>query len=396
MFQQIEPAQQDPILGLTEAFKNDQRPNKINLGVGIYQDAHGQTPTLPSVKAAAERVAAGMDSLAYRPMTGLASYNAAVQRLLLGDGHEATTSRRARTAQTPGGSGALRVVGDFLANSLPGVTVWISDPTWPNHAGIFSAAKVSLAKYPYFDKTHSRLAISEMLSALNEIPSGDAVLLHGCCHNPSGVDPTPEQWQEIAEVVVGRKLLPIVDFAYQGFGDGLHEDAIGLRALLQPEVEMIICSSFSKNFGLYSERTGAVTFISKQADIADRVESQVKRAIRANYSNPPSFGARVVATILDDASLRQQWEGELAEMRDRINGMRRLLSERLKAKGVPGDYSFITRQRGMFSFSGLTKEQVLRLREEFAIYVVDSGLINVAGLTEENVDRVVEAVAAVV
>ena len=396
MFQQIEPAQQDPILGLTEAFKNDQRPNKINLGVGIYQDAHGQTPTLPSVKAAAERVAAGMDSLAYRPMTGLASYNAAVQRLLLGEGHEATTSRRARTAQTPGGSGALRVVGDFLANSLPGVTVWISDPTWPNHAGIFSAAKVSLAKYPYFDKTHSRLAISEMLSALNEIPSGDAVLLHGCCHNPSGVDPTPEQWQEIAEVVVGRKLLPIVDFAYQGFGDGLHEDAIGLRALLQPEVEMIICSSFSKNFGLYSERTGAVTFISKQADIADRVESQVKRAIRANYSNPPSFGARVVATILDDASLRQQWEGELAEMRDRINGMRRLLSERLKAKGVPGDYSFITRQRGMFSFSGLTKEQVLRLREEFAIYVVDSGRINVAGLTEENVDRVVEAVAAVV
>lgn len=396
MFHHVEPAQQDPILGLTEAFKNDPRPDKINLGVGVYQDSSGQTPVLPSVLKAAQQVVGGLNSLSYLPMTGLASYNAAVQKLLLGDGHEATTSRRARTAQTPGGSGALRVVGDFLAHSLPGVTVWISDPTWPNHAGIFSAAKVSLAKYPYFDKAHNRLATSEMLSALNEIPSGDAVLLHGCCHNPSGVDPTPEQWHEIAEVVVGRKLLPIIDFAYQGFGDGLHEDAAGLRALLQPGVEMVVCSSFSKNFGLYSERTGAVTFISQDSDTADRVESQVKRAIRANYSNPPSFGARLVATILENPALRSEWEQDLAQMRDRINGMRQLLVDRLQAKGVPGDYSFITRQRGMFSFSGLSKEQVHRLRDEFAIYVVDSGRINVAGLTEENVDRVVEGIAAVV
>lgn len=396
MFESIQPAPADPILGLTEAFRADSNPAKINLGVGVYQDSSGKTPALACVTKASERLAREGASSSYLPIPGLAEYTAAVQHLAFGDDHEAITSSRAVTAQTPGGTGALRVVGDFLAHNLPGTTLWITDPTWANHPNIFTAAGVSLSKFPYFDKATNSLALADMLEAIGKIPAGDALLLHGCCHNPTGADPTPEQWEQIAEAVYAQKLLPVLDFAYQGFGDGIDQDAAGLRAMARSGKEMIVCSSFSKNFGLYCERVGAATFLCANAERAKVVGSQVKRTIRANYSNPPAYGARLVATVLGDSDLTHQWHIELTAMRDRINGMRSLLVDKLKEKGVPGDFSFIARQRGMFSFSGLTKDHVHTLRERYSIYIVDSGRINVAGITESNVDRLTEAIAEVV
>ncbi|MCO6045766.1 aspartate/tyrosine/aromatic aminotransferase [Aeoliella sp. ICT_H6.2] len=396
MFESIQPAPADPILGLTEAFKADPNPQKINLGVGVYQDSTGKTPALSCVRKAGELLARSDAGSSYLPIPGLAEYTSAVQQLAFGSAHEVVTSGRAFSAQTPGGTGALRVVGDFLAANMPGTTLWVTDPTWANHANIFSAAGVSLAKFPYFDKANNSLALADMLDALQKIPAGDAVLLHGCCHNPTGVDPTQEQWEKIADVLYAQQLLPVLDFAYQGFGDGIDEDAVGLRTVARQGEEFILCSSFSKNFGLYNQRVGAATFVATDAERANVVGSQVKRAIRANYSNPPAHGARLVAAVLGDDDLRSEWHTELTAMRNRINGMRSLLVDKLAEKSVPGDYSFIKAQRGMFSFSGLTKEQVLALRERHAIYIVDSGRINVAGITESNVDRLTEAIADVV
>ncbi|MGI9458056.1 MAG: aromatic amino acid transaminase, partial [Aeoliella sp.] len=356
----------------------------------------GETPPLGTVAQAARRLAKAGGSLSYLPIPGLPEYTAAVQKLMFGTGHEVVTTGRARTAQSPGGTGALRVTADFLAQNFPHAAIWLTDPTWANHPGVFKAAGVQGEKFPYFDKQSGGLAFVEMLEALGKIPAGDAVLLHGCCHNPTGADPTINQWEQIAEVVYDRGLLPILDFAYQGFADGIEEDAAGLREMARLGKEMIVCNSFSKNFGVYCERVGAVTFVAADADQAAVVESQVKRSIRANYSNPPAHGARLVAMILEDKELRSEWEGEVAAMRDRINGMRALLVEKLAEKGVPGDYSFIQRQRGMFSFSGLTKKQVHALRDQYAIYIVDSGRINVAGINEMNVDRLTEAIAEVV
>ncbi len=396
MFQTIELAPRDPILGLTEAFKADRNPEKINLGVGVYQDASGKTPPLGTVAEAAKRLAEANGSLSYLPIPGLAEYTLAVQQLLFATDHEVLATGRAKTAQTPGGTGALRVTGDFLKQNFPNATVWVTDPTWANHPGVFQAAGVRVEKFPYFDRQSNGIAIEEMLEAIGKMPAGDAVLLHGCCHNPTGADPTADQWQQIADAVYGQGLLPIVDFAYQGFATGIEEDAAGLRAMVRPGEEMIVCSSFSKNFGLYCERVGAVTLVVADADQAAVVESQVKRVIRTNYSNPPAHGARLVAMILGDDTLRDQWQEEVATMRDRINGMRALLVEKLTEKGLPGDYSFIQKQRGMFSFSGLTKDQVHALRKKHAIYIVDSGRINVAGINERNVDRLTQAMADVV
>lgn len=396
MFEKIEPAPQDPILGLTEAFRADSSPHKINLGVGVYQDSSGKTPALAAVQQATEQLAAAGARSSYLPIPGLAEYTAAVQRLAFGADHEVLASGRAMTAQTPGGTGALRVVGDFLAKNLPGATLWMSDPTWANHPNVFTAAGVSLAKYPYFDKQSNALSLADMLDTIGKIPAGDAVLLHGCCHNPTGVDPTPEEWEMIADKVYAQGLLPILDFAYQGFGDGVEQDAAGLRAMARPGEELIVCSSFSKNFGLYCQRVGAATFVSADSQRSDVVGSQVKRTIRANYSNPPAHGAQLVATIVDDDNLRKTWLNELDHMRERINGMRSLLVEKLAEKSAGGNYGFIAEQRGMFSFSGLSKEQVHKLRDQYSIYIVDSGRINVAGITESNVDRLTEAIAAVV
>ena len=396
MFESIEAAPVDPILGLTDAFKAETRPGKINLGVGVYQDEKGVTPVLPSVVEATRRVTSTEKTKSYLPIPGAPEYGAAVQLLMLGSGHEVLVSDRASTSHTPGGTGALRVVGDFLRNNFPAATIWMTDPTWANHPAIFASAGVKTGVLPYFDAKTNGLAFDAFLGALKKLPAGDAVLLHGCCHNPTGIDPTVEQWRQIAAVLAERKVLPVLDFAYQGFGDGVEQDAAGLREFCTPGAELIVCSSFSKNFGLYRERVGGVTFIAKDADRRGVVQSQVNRVIRTIYSNPPAHGAALVTTILADADLKKQWLGELEHMRNRINGMRTQLVSALKEHGVPGDYSFIERQRGMFSFSGLAKANVDRLRDEFAIYVVGSGRINVAGLTPSNIDRVAECIRAVV
>ncbi len=396
MLETVQAAPPDAILGLTAAFKEDARPEKINLSVGVYQDENGRTPTLASVTAAEQRLAAAASVKSYLPIPGAPEYGDIVRQLAFGAEHEVVQSARAATAHTPGGTGALRVAGDFLTANFPNLTLWMSEPTWPNHPNIFTAAGVPLKSYPYFDKATNALNFDAMLAAINEIPSGDAILLHGCCHNPTGIDPTPEQWEQIADAVYGRGVLPILDFAYQGFADGIEDDAVGLRAFARPGAELLVCSSFSKNFGLYRERVGALTIVCPQADQVKAIQSQMNKVIRCNYSNPPAHGAAIVNTILRDSELHSQWEGEVATMRDRINGMRQQLVDSLVEKQVPGDYSFITAQRGMFSFSGLTKDQVETLRTEHAIYIVGSGRINVAGLTPSNVDHVAEAISQVV
>jgi aspartate/tyrosine/aromatic aminotransferase len=394
VFETLSVAPPDPILGLTDAFNRDERPGKINLGVGIYQDASGRTPILECVKRAEGRLLQTEKSKEYLGIAGSPAYGAEVAKLLFGE-HEVIRMRRSATAQTPGGTGALRVAADFLKATLPAATVWLSEPTWPNHPSIFRWAGLATATYPYFDAAKNGLATEAMLDALQKIPSGDVVLLHGCCHNPTGVDPSPGEWSQIADVVSRRGLLPIVDLAYQGFGDGLMEDVTGVAALAGAGAEFLVCSSFSKNFGLYNERVGALTIVGRDEQAAQAALSHVKQSIRANYSNPPSHGAAIVAEILTDAELRAQWEIELAAMRDRINGMRSLFVDTLARRGTGRDFSFIKRQRGMFSFSGLSKAQVERLRDEYAIYIVGSGRINVAGMTESNMARLCEAIAAV-
>jgi aspartate/tyrosine/aromatic aminotransferase len=396
MFETIQPAPADPILGLTEAFRADPNPNKINLGVGVYRDESGKTPVLESVRRAGERVLANLKSMSYLPIPGSPAYAAAVQRLMFGAAHEAVESGRVATSHTPGGTGALRVAADLIHQQFPKATVWLTQPTWPNHPQIFAAAGVPTKSYAYFDPATNALAWEQTISAIRQIPAGDVIMLHGCCHNPTGIDPTAEQWKQLAAVIHERGLLPLLDFAYQGFADGINEDAVGLRALAQPARELIVCSSFSKNFGLYCERVGALTIVAADKKGADTVQSQVKACIRANYSNPPAHGAELVTTVLGDKGLRALHVEEVAQMRNRINGMRTLLVETLKAKGVPGDFSFIARQRGMFSFSGLKPDQVETLKKKYAIYIVGSGRINVAGITTGNVGRLCEAIAEVV
>jgi aspartate/tyrosine/aromatic aminotransferase len=315
---------------------------------------------------------------------------------MFGKGHEVESSGRAATSHTPGGTGALRVAADFIHQQLPKATVWLTQPTWPNHPQIFAAAGVPTKSFPYFDAKTNSLAFDEAIAAIQKMPAGDVIMLHGCCHNPTGIDPTPAQWNKLADEVHSRGILPLLDFAYQGFAEGIDEDAIGLKTFARPGAELIVCSSFSKNFGLYCERVGALTIVAKDKPTAETVQSQVKVCIRSNYSNPPAHGAELVTTVLGDAELRKLWTQEVAQMRSRINGMRELLVKTLQAKGVPGDYSFITRQRGMFSFSGLTPPQVEALKQKYAIYIVGSGRINVAGITEQNVGPLCEAIANVV
>ena len=395
MFESLQAAPADPILGLTEAFKKDPHPGKINLGVGVYKDAQGNTPVFASVKQAEERILAAQTSKNYLAIEGAPEYGAVVQELLLGNRHEIITGQRAVTSQTPGGTGALRVAADFIHAMFPTAHIWLSDPTWANHPKVFEAAGMEVNTYPYFDAATNDLDLEAMLQTLEKIPTGDVILLHGCCHNPSGVDPNPEQWQRIATVIAARRLLPLVDFAYQGLGAGLKDDAAGLLSLCRPEAELLIASSFSKNFGLYNERVGALTLVGSSPEAAATALGHIKICVRTNYSNPPAHGAALVTAVLQDPALRSQWLGEVAAMRDRINGMRQLFVERLKGKGVERDFSFITRQRGMFSFSGLTPQQVETLRERNAIYIVGSGRINVAGMTEDNIDTLCDALAAV-
>jgi aspartate/tyrosine/aromatic aminotransferase len=396
MFERLELAPKDPILGLAESFRDDPRPGKINLAVGVYQDATGKTPILDSVRRAGKRVIERQESKAYLPIPGSPAFAAAVAKVLFGEAHEAVASGRVATSHTPGGTGALRVATDLIHQQFPKATVWLTDPTWPNHPQIMAAAGVPTKTFPYFNAAGNSLAWEAALAAIEKMPAGDVVLLHGCCHNPTGIDPTAEQWNKMADAIYGRGLLPLLDFAYQGFADGIEQDAAGLRAFCRPKAEFLVCSSFSKNFGLYCERVGALSVVGGEKQTTDIVQSQIKACIRANYSNPPAHGGELVTAVLGDQELRAMWEKEVAQMRDRINGMRELFVKTLKAKGVPGDFSFISRQRGMFSFSGLTRPQVDALREKHAIYIVGSGRINVAGITPDNCDRLCEAIADVV
>lgn len=395
MLETLSLAPSDPILGLTEAFKKDPNPHKINLGVGVYKDEEGNTPILASVARARQQVLAAETTKNYLAIDGSPEYGRAVQGLLFGAGHALLGSGRVVTAQAPGGTGALRVAADFLHQHFAGARVWISEPTWANHGQIFRLAGVQVQTYPYFDAQKNGLAIDAMCHALEHAPAGDVVLLHGCCHNPTGVDPTLEEWRRIAAILASRKLLPLVDFAYQGLGRGLREDGEGLLVLAGAVPEMLIASSFSKNFGLYNERVGALTVLTPSPEAAQQVLSHVKIAIRANYSNPPAHGAAVISAVLGDPQLRREWEEEVRMMRERIAQMRALFVATLRAKGVQRDFSFIERQQGMFSFSGLNKEQVEALRQDHGVYIVGGGRINVAGMTRRNMEPLCAAIAAV-
>ena len=395
MFEAISPAPEDSILGLTEAFKKDPNPNKINLGVGVYKDGGGQTPVLSTVKEAEERLLRSEATKSYLPIDGLAAYAALSQAIVFGSEHPILSAGRAATVQTPGGTGALRVAADFVRRISPQATVWLSDPTWPNHPNVFGSAVLQVQSYPYFEAETNGVAFDRMLAALEDIPAGDVLLLHGCCHNPTGADLSTQQWQAVAALCAERSILPLLDFAYQGFGDGLDEDASGVRIVADHCREFLVATSYSKNFGLYNERVGALTLVANSAEASEAANSHMKICVRTNYSNPPAHGGQIVAEILGDSELRQRWEEELAEMRNRINDMRHLFVETLDQQGAGRDFSFIARQRGMFSYSGLSPEQVQALRERHSVYIVGSGRINVAGMTEANMDHLCAAIVDV-
>ena len=390
------PAPPDPILGLAEAFRNDTRDGKINLSSGVFVDETGRTPVLDTVIEAERRLAAAAGTKLYRPIDGDQAYRDLVRNLVLGGDHEAVASGRALATQTPGGTGGLRVAADLLRQTGSGETLWMSEPTWPNHPQMFAAAGFKIRTYPYTDATGRRIDEAAMLEALGQASPGDIVLLHGACHNPTGVDPSPELWKRIGDLVDDRRLSPLVDLAYQGFGDGLREDAAGLMELVRPGAELLVSTSFSKTFSLYSERVGAMLVIARSAADAAAIQSHVKIAIRVNYSNPPAHGADIVRTVLADAELRPRWELELAAMRNRIKDNRRALVAALEARSIPGDWGGIATQRGMFALLGLTLAQVARLRDENGVYVVGKGRINVAGFTSANLDPFADALAAVI
>ncbi|MBP2170630.1 aspartate aminotransferase [Erwinia toletana] len=395
MFENIAAAPADPILGLADLFRADDRPNKINLGIGVYKDETGKTPVLTSVKKAEQFLLENETTKNYLSIDGLADFAHCTQELLFGKGNAIIASKRARTAQTPGGTGALRVAADFLAGQTSVKRIWVSNPSWPNHKNVFESAGLEVCEYDYYDAENHQLNFDGMIASLAQAQAGDVVLFHGCCHNPTGIDPTTEQWAQLAELSLKSGWLPLFDFAYQGFARGLEEDAEGLRIFAGSHKELLVASSYSKNFGLYNERVGAFTLVATEATVADISFSQVKATIRANYSNPPAHGAAVVATILGNDALRAIWEQELTDMRQRIQRMRQLFVNTLQEKGAKGDFGFIINQNGMFSFSGLTKDQVIRLREEFGVYAVNSGRVNVAGMTPDNMAPLCEAIVAV-
>ncbi len=389
------PAPPDAILGLAEAFRADPREGKINLTAGVFLDATGKTPLLPTVIEAEDRLAAARGGRSYRPIDGEVAYRELVRALVLGSNHEAVGSGRALATQTPGGTGGLRVAADLLRRTGSGSTLWMSEPTWPNHPQLFQAAGFKIRSYPYTDTTGRRIEETAMLDALRGASPGDIVLLHGCCHNPTGVDPSLALWSQLGDLVEELGVLPLVDLAYQGFGDGLEQDAAGLRELIRPGMELLVSTSYSKTFSLYAERVGSLLVIARSAEDAAAVQTHVKAAIRVNYSNPPAHGADIVRTILSDPDLRSRWEVELAGMRDRINDNRKALVAALEERSIPGSWGAIADQRGMFALLGLTPQQVARLREEHAVYVVGRGRINVAGFSSTNMGTFADALGSV-
>jgi aromatic-amino-acid transaminase len=395
LFAAVEMAPRDPILGLNEQFAADPRPNKVNLGVGVYTDENGKLPLLACVQAAEKQLMDAPKPRGYLPIDGIAAYDQAVQALVFGADSEAVTSGRVATVQALGGTGALKVGADFLKKLRPDAKVLISDPSWENHRALFTHAGFKVETYPYYDAATRGVNFDAMLAALDAAPAGTIVVLHACCHNPTGADLTPEQWRRVVDTVKTRGLVAFLDMAYQGFGDGIAEDGAAVREFLASGVDFFVATSFSKSFSLYGERVGALSVVCESKDEAARVLSQLKIVIRTNYSNPPTHGAQVVATVLTTPVLRAQWEQELAGMRQRIKAMREALKRKLEAAGVPGDLSYITRQKGMFSYSGMSAAQMQRLRSEFGVYGVDSGRICVAALNEHNLDAVASAIAQV-
>lgn len=395
LFAHIAPRPPDAILGLMERFRSDGRTHKISLAQGVYVDESGTTPILESVREAEERSLATQTSKVYKPIAGDPSYLERVRELVFGAGHAAVAEGRVELLHTPGGTGALRVAADTIRAVQRDACVWLPEPTWPNHPQVFDAAGLQTRSYPYLRPSHGELDIEAMLASIRGATPGDVVVLHGCCHNPTGIDPTPNQWQVIADALDEARALPLVDFAYQGFGDGLAEDARGLIILADRGRELLVASSFSKNFALYDERVGTLSIVGADRSETAILLSHAKGAVRANYSNPPAHGGEIVATILADPGLRGRWQDEVRVMRARINENRARFVAGLDAAGVPGDHSGLHRQRGMFSLLGLTEEQVTRLREDHAVYVVGRGRVNMAGLTEANLAPVCRALAAV-
>jgi len=395
IFENLELAPRDPILGMTEAYNADPRPNKVNLGVGVYTDEKGKLPLLKAVERAEELRLAQHPARGYLPIEGIAGYNQAAQSLLFGTDSAVIKEGRAVTFQALGGTGALKIGADFLRKLEPQAQVWISDPSWENHRALFENAGFTVNNYPYYDASTRGLNFPAMAAALDKLPARSIIVLHSCCHNPTGADLDKAQWQQVVEICRARDLIPFLDTAYQGFGDGIDEDAAAIRLFAGTELDFFVSSSYSKSFSLYGERVGALTIVTGNKDESARVLSQVKRVIRTNYSNPPTHGGSIVATVLNTPELRQLWEQELGGMRERIRAMRKGLVDKLAAKGAKRDFSFVLKQRGMFSYSGLTSDQVDRMRNEFGVYAIGTGRICVAALNEGNLDAVASAIAAV-
>ncbi|MHC8407992.1 amino acid aminotransferase [Pseudomonas sp. TMB3-21] len=396
LFSAVEMAPRDPILGLNEAFNADTRTSKVNLGVGVYCNEEGRIPLLRAVVEAETIRVAQHASRGYLPIDGIAAYDQAVQKLLFGNESPLIAAGRVITTQAVGGTGALKIGADFLKQLLPNAVVAISDPSWENHRALFETAGFPVQNYRYYDAATHDVNRTGLLEDLNALPSGSIVVLHACCHNPTGVDLSPADWKDVLEVVKAKGHVPFLDMAYQGFGDGIDEDAAAVRLFAESGLTFFVSSSFSKSFSLYGERVGALSIVSESKEESARVLSQVKRVIRTNYSNPPTHGASIVAAVLNSPELRAQWEEELAEMRLRIRGMRTQMVDLLATNAPQRDFSFVGRQRGMFSYSGLTVEQVTRLRTEFGIYALDTGRICVAALNQNNIDAVTKAIVAVI
>jgi aromatic-amino-acid transaminase len=390
----VQMAPRDPILGVTEAFVADQNPNKVNLGVGVYCDDNGKVPLLECVRRAERQRVEAAPPHSYLPIDGLQSYDRAVMELVFGA--EAAASGRIVTVQALGGTGGLKIGADFLRRIDPQAEVWISEPSWENHRALFENAGFKVNAYPYYEPKTRGLDFAAMLGALEGLPAGAIVVLHACCHNPTGVDLSREQWQKVLDVVKRRELVPFIDLAYQGFGDGIEADGYAARLFAESYSPVFVSSSFSKSFSLYGERVGAFSLLAGSADEAARALSQIKRLVRTNYSNPPTHGGKIVATVLATPELRAQWEQELAGMRERIKSMRKALVEKIRARAPSADFDFILAQRGMFSYTGLTKAQVERLRSEFSVYAIDTGRICVAALNSKNVGYAAEAIAKVI
>ncbi|MBI3146268.1 MAG: aspartate/tyrosine/aromatic aminotransferase [Pseudogulbenkiania sp.] len=396
IFAAVEMAPRDPILGLNEAFNADTRATKVNLGVGVYYDDNGKIPLLAAVKAAEKARLEAMPPRGYQPIEGPAVYGQAVQNLLFGAGSELTESGRVVTAQALGGTGALRIGADFLHRLNSNATVYISDPSWENHRALFEAAGFKVENYPYYDPATRGVDFAAMKAFLLGLDAGSIIVLHACCHNPTGADLSDAQWGEVVEACRERGLVPFLDMAYQGFAEGIEEDAVAVNLFSASDLQFFVSSSFSKSFSLYGERVGALSIVTASKEEAGRVMSQLKRVIRTNYSNPQIHGGAIVAAVLSSPELRQQWEDELAGMRERIRAMRSGLVEQLKAKGVAQDFSFVIKQRGMFSYTGLSAAQVEQLKNEFGIYAVSTGRICLAALNSKNIGYVADAIAAVI